>query len=179
MHTSMGAKARDGQPVVQKLQWLMKACETAVLGVHSYAAFMSHTSILYLLASACRSNCTASKTGQNRTVWAQLVLHSRKAAAGRHKVASIQSTKCSSEGACKYAVYTYFTVKNLWTRQDCAVGRRRQFGFSIAANSSHPAFPLVSNTCTALAHLSSASQKSRADSTSSWNVFSNSLHIRA
>jgi len=94
-------------------------------------------------------------------------------------VTPLHSTNCRNKGACRHTVCIQFIVKNLWTRQDCAVGRRRQFGFSIAANSSHPAFPLVSNTCTALAHLSSASQKSRADSTSSWNVFSNSLHIRA
>ena len=65
--------------------------------------------------------------------------------------------------------------RNLCTRQDCAVGRRRQLELSIAASSSQPALPSASKNSTALIHLSSASQKSRADSTSSWKVFSNNL----
>ena len=95
----------------------------------------------------------------------------------RHRVASLHSKNCSNKKRMQaYCVHSVHCQEPMDQAGLCC---RRQFGFSIAANSSHPAFPLVSNTCTAFAHLSSASQKSRADSTSSWNVFSNSLHIRA
>ena len=56
------------------------------------------------------------------------------------------------------------------------MGLDRQSGFIIAANSSQPARSSVSRNCTAFCHLSSASQKSRADRISDRNVLSNSLH---
>lgn len=66
-------------------------------------------------------------------------------------------------------------VKKGCTRQLSAVGRNRHSGASMAASKPHPARPPASRKATAGAQRSSASQYSRAASTSDWNVLSSSL----
>ena len=75
-----------------------------------------------------------------------------------------------------WALVTHQGCKNRCTRHDSAVGLDRQSVFNMAANNSQPARSSASRNCTAFCHLSSASQKSRADKMSRRNVLSKSLY---